>query len=216
MGKKGIDIKDCAYKVIVDTREKQVNHILNKFDEGLEEKPSHHDMYRGKKSTFTNPIGYFKQEKGLKTGDFTLAIQLPNQCVINFQDKIIIERKKDLNELCCNLFDKKDSEGLTRFERELKRAKEQGIKVILLVEVEDMHSKILSSKYFRFDKASKVSPKAFNSILRTLQARYNISIEYCNKKDSARLIHDILYYHAREYLKNVSIMKDKYIVNEIA
>ena len=212
MGKKGIDIKDCAYKVIVDTREKQVNHILNKFDEGLEEKPSHHDMFRGKKSTFTDPIGYFKQEKGLKTGDFTLAIQLPNQCVINFQDKIIIERKKDLNELCCNLFSEKDSEGLTRFERELKRAKEQGIKVILLVETEDMHSKILSSKHFRYDKASKVSPKAFNSILRTLQARYDISIEYCNKKDSARLIHDILYYHAREYLKNVSIIKDKYIV----
>ena len=201
---------------MVDTREKQVNHILNKFDEGLEEKPSHHDMYRGKKSTFTNPIQYYKQEKGLKIGDFTLAIQLPNQCVIKFQDKIVIERKKDLNELCCNLFDKKDSEGLTRFERELKRAKEQGIKVIFLVEVEDMHSKILSSKHFRFDKASKVSPKAFNSILRSLQARYNINIEYCNKKDSARLIHDILYYHAREYLKNVSIMKDKYIVNKIA
>ena len=216
MGKKGIDIKDCAYKVIIDTREKQVNHILNKFDEGLEEKPSHHDMFRGKKSTFTNPIGYFKQEKGLKTGDFTLAIQLPNQCVINFQDKIVIERKKDLNELCCNLFDKKDSEGLTRFEKELKRAKEQGIKVILLVEVEDMHSKILSSKYFRFDKASKVSPKSFNAILRSLQAKYNISIEYCNKRDSARLIHDILYYHAREYLKNVSLLKDKYIINEIA
>ena len=211
-----IDIKKCKYKIVVDTREKQVNHILNKFDEGLEEKPSHHDMYRGKKSTFTDPIQYYKQEKGLKTGDFTLAVQLPNQCVINFQDKIIIERKKDLNELCCNLFDKKDSEGLTRFERELKRAKEQGIKVILLVEVEDMHSKILSSKYFRFDKASKVSPKSFNAILRSLQAKYNISIEYCNKKDSARLIHDLLYYHAREYLKNVSVMKDKYIVNKIA
>ena len=209
-----IDIKKCKYKIVVDTREKQVNHILNKFDEGLEEKPSHHDMYRGKKSTFTNPLGYFKQEKGLKTGDFTLAVQLPNQCVINFQDEIIIERKKDLNELCCNLFDKKDSEGLTRFERELKRAKEQGIKVILLVEVEDMHSKILSSKYFRFDKASKVSPKSFNAILRSLQAKYNISIEYCNKKDSARLIHDILYYHAREYLKKVSLLKDKYIVGE--
>ena len=211
-----IDIKKCKYKIIVDTREKQVNHILNKFDEGLEEKPSHHDMFRGKKSTFTDPIGYFKQEKGLKTGDFTICTQLPNGCQINFQDKIVIERKKDLNELCCNLFDKKDSEGLTRFERELKRAKEQGIKVILLVEVEDMHSKILSSKHFRYDKASKASPKAFNSILRTLQARYNISIEYCNKKDSARLIHDILYYHAREYLKNVSLLKDKYIVNEIA
>ena len=209
-----IDIKKCKYKVIVDTREKQVNHILNKFDEGLEEKPSHHDMYRGFKSTFTDPIQYYKQGKGLKTGDFTLAVQLPNQCVINFQDKIIIERKKDLNELCCNLFDKKDPEGLTRFERELKRAKEQGIKVILLVETEDMHSKILSSKHFRYDKASKVSPKSFNSILRSLQARYDISIEYCNKKDSARLIHDILYYHAREYLKKVSLLKDKYIVGE--
>ena len=211
-----IDIKKCKYKIVVDTREKQVNHILNKFDEGLEEKPSHHDMFRGKKSTFTNPIPYYKQDKGLKTGDFTLVVQLPNQSQINFQDKIVIERKNSLNELCQNLFDKKDSEGFTRFERELKRAKEQGIKVVLLVEVEDMHSKILSSKHFRYDKASKVSPKAFNSILRSLQARYNISIEYCNKKDSARLIHDILYYHAREYLKNVSLLKDKYIVNEIA
>ena len=188
---------------MVDTREKQVNHILNKFDEGLEEKPSHHNMYRGVKSTFTDPIPYYKQDKGLKTGDFTLVVQLPNRNQINFQDKIIIERKNSLNELCQNLFDKKDSEGFTRFERELKRAKEQGIKVVLLVEVEDMHSKILSSKHFRYDKASKVSPKAFNSILRTLQARYNISIEYCNKKDSARLIHDILYYHCREYLKNL-------------
>ena len=207
-----IDIKKCKYKIIVATREKQVNHILNKFDEGLEEKPSHHDMFRGKKSTFTDPIPYYKQDKGLKVGDFTLVVQLPNRNQINFQDKIIIERKNSLNELCQNLFDKKDPEGLTRFERELKRAKEQGIKVILLVETEDMHSKILSTKHLRYDKASKVSPKAFNSILRTLQARYNISIEYCNKKDSARLIHDLLYYHAREYLKNVSIMKDKYIV----
>ena len=211
-----IDIKKCKYKIVVDTREKQVNHILNKFDEGFEEKPSHHNMYRGIKSTFTDPIPYFRQEKGLKTGDFTLVVQLPNQQQINFQDKIIIERKNSLNELCQNLFDDKDKNGMTRFERELKRAKEQGIKVILLVETEDMHSKILSSKHFRYDKASKVSPKAFNAILRSLQAKYNITIEYCNKKDSARLIHDILYYHAREYLKNVSLLKDRYIVSNIA
>ena len=110
-----IDIKKCKYKIIVDTREKQVNHILNKFDEGFEEKPSHHDMFRGKKSTFTDPISYHKQDKGLKVGDFTLVVQLPNQNQINFQDKIIIERKNSLNELCQNLFDKKDFEGLTRF-----------------------------------------------------------------------------------------------------
>ena len=210
-----IKIEKCKYKVVVDTREQKCNHILNKFDEGFENKPSHHDMYIGKKSTFTEPIEYYKQDKGLKTGDFTICVQLPNNCQINFQDKIVVERKKDLNELCCNLFDKKDNKGLTRFERELKRAKDQGIKVILLVEIDDMHGKIMSSKHFRYDKASRVSPKAFNSILRSLQARYDISIEYCNKKESGRLIHDILYYHAREYLKNVSMINDSYVVNEI-
>ena len=202
--KKGIDIKKCAYKVIVDSREKSINHILNKFEEGFELKPSHHDMYRGKKSTYSEPVKYYIQEKGLKIGDYTIAVQLPSGEVINFQDKIVIERKKDLNELCCNFFDKKDEEGKTRLERELDRAKEQGIKVILLVETDNMHNKILSSKHFRFDKASKVSPKAFNSILRSLQAKYDISIEYCDKKDSARLIHDVLYYHAREYLKEMN------------
>lgn len=202
--KKGIDIKKCAYKIVVDSREKKIqNHILNKFEEGFEYKVSHHDMYRGKKSTYSDPIQYYIQEKGLKVGDYTIAVQLPSGEVINFQDKIVIERKKDLNELCCNFFDKKDEEGKTRLERELERAKEQNIKVILLVEVDNMHSKILSSKYFRFDKASKVSPRAFNSILRALQAKYDISIEYCKKEDSARLINDILYYHAREYLKNI-------------
>ena len=203
--KKGIDIRKCAYKIIVDSREKKIqNHILNKFEEGFENKPSHHDMYRGKKSTYSDPVDYYIQEKGLKVGDYTIAVKLPNGEVINFKDKIVIERKADLNELCCNFFDKKDEEGKTRLERELDRAKEQGIKVILLVETDNMHNKILSSKHFRFDKASKVSPKAFNSILRSLQAKYDISIEYCDKKDSARLIHDILYYHAREYLKGIN------------
>ena len=198
-----MDIKKLKYKIVIDSREKSINHILNKFDEGFEHKPSHHDMYRGKKSTYSDPVQYYIQEKGLKTGDYTIAVQLQNGEVINFQDKIVIERKADLNELCCNFFDKKDTEGKTRLERELDRAKEQGIKVILLVEVDNMHSKILSSKCFRYDKASKVSPTSFNAILRSLQAKYDISIEYCRKEDSARLIHDILFYHAREYLKNL-------------
>ena len=198
-----MDIKKIKYKVVIDSREKSINHIINKFEEGFEYKVSHHDMYRGKKSTYSDPIQYYIKDKGLKVGDYTIAVQLPSGDVINFQDKVVIERKADLNELCCNFFDKKDAEGKTRLERELYRAKEQGIKVILLVEVDNMHSKILSSKYFRFDKASKVSPASFNAILRSLQAKYDISIEYCKREDSARLIHDILYYHAREYLKNL-------------
>lgn len=201
--KKGIDIKKCKYKIVVDSREKVNKHILNSFEKGFEYKVSHHDMYRGEKSKIGDPIEYFIQEKGLKVGDYTIAVQLPNKEVINFKDKVVIERKADLNELCCNLFDKKDEEGFTRFERELIKAKEQGIKVYLVVETADMHSKILSSKHFRYDKASKVSPASFNALLMTLCSRYNISIWYTDKHNAGRLIHDLLYYETREYLKNI-------------
>ena len=200
-----MDIKKCKYKIVVDSREKSIKHILNKFDEGFENKPSHHDMYRGKKSIYTDPVQYYIQEKGLKTGDYTIAVQLPNGEVINFKDKIVVERKADLNELCCNLFDtkSKNENGLTRFERELKRAYEQGIKVHLVVETTDMYSKILSSKHFRHDKASKVNPASFNAMFHALVSRYNVSVWHTDKKDSARLVHDILYYGAREYLKGI-------------
>ena len=201
--KKGIDIKKCKYKIVVDSREKVNKHILNKFEEGFENKPSHHDMYRGKKSTYSEPINYYIQEKGLKVGDYTIAVKLPNGEVINFKDKIVIERKADLNELCCNLFDKKDEEGLTRFERELKRGYEQGIKIHLLVETDNMVDKILSSKHFRYDKASKVNPKSFQMMLLSLCNRYNVTVWYTDKKNSARLIHDLLYVYSREYLKNI-------------
>ena len=201
--KKGIDIKKCKYKIVVDSREKVNKHILNSFEKGFEYKVSHHDMYRGKKSKIGDPIEYYIQEKGLKVGDYTIAVQLPNKEVINFKDKVVIERKADLNELCCNLFDKKDEEGKTRLERELERAKEQGIKVYLVIETTDMHSKILSSKHFRYDKASKVSPASFNALLMTLCSRYNISVWYTDKHNAGRLIHDLLYYEAREYLKNI-------------
>ena len=88
-------------------------------------------------------------------------------------------------------------------ERELKKAYEQGIKVHLVVEVADMHSKILSSRHFRHDQASKVTPASFNAMFQALVARYNITVWYTDKQNSARLIHDILYYHCREYLKNL-------------
>lgn len=205
MGKKGIDIKKCKYKIVIDSREKKFEHIISKFEEGFEYKPSYHDMYRGKKSTYSEPIQYCKQDKGLKTGDFTIAVQLPTGEKINFQDKVVIERKADLNELCGNIFDRDslDEDKINRFERELKRAYEQNIKVYLLVEQSDLYSKILSSKHFRYDKASKVNPKSFLAILESLLTRYNVELIYCDKKDSARLIHDKLYYWVREYLKGL-------------
>ena len=200
-----MDIKKLEYKVVIDSREKSINHIINKFDEGFELKPSHHDMYRGKKSTYGDPVQYYIKDKGLKVGDYTIAVQLPSGEVINFQDKVVVERKADLNELASNFYDtkSKDENGLTRIEREFLRAKEQGIKIHLLIETEDAMSKILSSKHFRYDKASKINPKSFMMMFLSLCNRYDINVWYCNKKDSSRIIHDLLYVYAREYLKNL-------------
>ena len=200
-----MDIKKLKYKIVVDSRERSINHILNKFDEGFEYKVSHHDMYRGKKSTYGDPVQYYIKDKGLKVGDYTIAVQLPNGEVINFQDKVVIERKADLNELASNFYDSKskDENGLTRIEREFLRAKEQGIKIHLLIETEDVMSKMLSSEHFRYDKASKINPKSFMMMFLSLCNRYDINVWYCNKKDSSRIIHDLLYVYAREYLKNL-------------
>ena len=200
-----MDIKKLKYKIVIDSREKSISHILNKFQEGFELKPSHHDMYRGIKSKYSNPVQYYIKEKGLKVGDYTIAVQLPNGEVINFQDKVVVERKADLNELASNFYDtkSKDENGLTRIEREFLRAKEQGIKIHLLIETEDAMSKILSSKHFRYDKASKINPKSFMMMFLSLCNRYDINVWYCNKKDSSRIIHDLLYVYAREYLKNL-------------
>src|SRR5699024_12126332 len=94
---------------------------------------------------------FFKAEDGIRYRNVT-GVQTCALPIFNFKDKIVIERKADLNELCCNLFDKKDEEGLTRFERELKRGYEQGIKIHLLVETDNMVDKILSSKHFRSEE----------------------------------------------------------------
>ena len=72
-----MDIKKLKYKIVIDTREKKIqSHILNKFDEGFEYKVSHHDMYRGIKSKYSNPVQYYIKDKGLKVGDYTIAVKI--------------------------------------------------------------------------------------------------------------------------------------------
>lgn len=40
--------------------------------------------------------------------------------------------------------------------------------------------------------------------LMALCSRYNINVWYTDKANAGRLIHDLLYYEAREYLKKFS------------
>ena len=179
-----INIKDCDVKVIIDSREKVFNHITNIWEEkGIE-------------------YHIFKKEDSMKVGDYSIAIKTPTGEVIVFRDKIVIERKSDLSELVGNFTGAKDEEGNSRIVREFIRAKEKGIKVLLLIEDLQGYNKAING-YLREDKPSKKNPKAFIAMLFTYQARYNFDIVFIDKKNSASYIYNYLYYQAREYLRNI-------------
>ena len=77
--------------ILIDTREKVFDHILNYFKD--------------------NDINYAK--KKLDVGDYSFGV-IKNGQKKSFEDKIVVERKNSLNELSQNL-----SRYRNRFEREL-------------------------------------------------------------------------------------------------
>lgn len=178
-----IDMNKCKIKMIVDSREKCNQHIIG--------------IWQAK------GIDYYIKDKGLKTGDYSIAVKTPAGEVISFEDKVVIERKACLTELCGNLTDNRDSTGKNRFIRELERAKKNNIKLILLIEDADGYDKALRG-FFREDKPSKMKSNSFVGMLMTYKARYDFEIVWINKELSASYMYKLLYYEAREYLKNMN------------
>lgn len=122
------------------------------------------------------------QIRRLRTGDYSAMLD-----DLTLEDSVVIERKGSLDEVAGNL-----TADRTRFEDELTRAKAAGIKVFLFVEGATW--KDIQRHSYR----SKLSPKAFEASLLAWQARYNLTIVFTAKEDSAHLMHGILWY----WLKN--------------
>ena len=120
--------------------------------------------------------------------------------------RLIIDRKKDLQELCGNVCQQHE-----RFKKELLRAIEQGIKIVILCEQgEDI--KTLEDVYFwqnpRKHKVvwktidgkrvkTVISHKAVDGnqlykSLRTIQDRYNVDFVFCTKEETGKKIVEIL------------------------
>ena len=102
--------------------------------------------------------------------------------------KISVDTKKDLNELCRNLMNRKDH---SRFWREVRRAKEQGIKLYILVE---HGGKIKSIKDVALwnDHYSKVSGRALMNEIFRVHISYGVEFLFCSKKDTGRKVVEIL------------------------
>ncbi len=120
--------------------------------------------------------------------------------------RLVIDRKKDLQEICGNVCQQHE-----RFKAELLRAKEQGIKLVILCEhgadiksLEDVYFWQNPRKYqIRWktvnDKRVKdvISAKAVDGnqlykSLCTIRDRYNVDFVFCRKEETGQKIIDIL------------------------
>lgn len=141
-----------------------------------------------------NGVNYFSSK--LLVGDY---MNLDNP-------RLIIDRKQNLQELCGNVCQQHE-----RFKKELIRAMQANIQLIILVEHgEDIRT--LDDVYFWQNprkhevrwrmvngKREKyvVSAKAVDGVqlyrsLKTIENRYNVRFEFCEKKDTGKRIIELL------------------------
>ena len=167
---------DFTYKLLIDTREKEISHIIDRL------KANNIDI----------------EYKKLDVGDYKIQLTSLDGEPINYSPRVVIERKK-LDEIIANLLGEKDENGKTRLHRELDRSLQNKIRLIILIEDLDWYNKLLTGDYI-----SKVNPKAIRGMLMSLEAKYrNVSIVGIDKSQSASYINTTLYYHLRQRLKEI-------------
>lgn len=142
---------------------------------------------REKSRAIKNILKYFDQvgvkhySSKLYVGDY-MSLDNP---------KLIIDRKQNLTELCQNIC--QDHE---RFRSELIRAQENGIQLVILVEHGDPIFDFEDVRFWqnpRRKKSSKaMSGDVMYKILKTMQRKYGVRYEFCDKADTGRRIVEIL------------------------
>lgn len=105
--------------------------------------------------------------------------------------RLVVDRKKDLQEICGNVAQQHE-----RFQRELVRAQEAGIQLIILVE-HGADIQTLEDVYFWDNPRLLQSPKAVTgkSLYRslcTIRDRYGVRFEFCTKAETGKKIMELL------------------------
>lgn len=127
------------------------------------------------------------ERKALLCGDYSAKVKLLSGEW--YQLPVSLERKMNLSEICMCYCQER-----SRFVREFERAKENNIKMYLLVEDANWEN-IYAGKY-----RSKMLPKSLVASMLSWLARYDCQIIMCRAETTGRIIHDILYYEGREIL----------------
>ena len=116
-------------------------------------------------------------EKCLETGDYMDSDRMD----------ITIDRKKDLDELLHNLC----SPDKGRFWREIRRAKTQGIRFVILCEHGGQYKSIKDVAKFR-SRYSKVTGKQLMEKMYSAHIAYGVEFFFCDKRNTGKRIVEIL------------------------
>lgn len=105
--------------------------------------------------------------------------------------EIVVDRKQNLQEVCGNLAQEHD-----RFKRELLRAMEAGIQLVVLIE-HSARIKCIEDVRLWENPRLKYSPMALTgerlaNIMLTQQERYGVRYEFCDKRHTGQRIMEIL------------------------
>lgn len=130
------------------------------------------------------------ERKKLNAGDYSCKCTLPDGRELDFSNKVSIERKMSIDELCMCFGTQRK-----RFENEFERAFEVGTKIYLIVEGGSWE-KIYTGKY-----KSKMTPQALVASIDAFRSRYGMQLDFCKAETTGRLIRDILYRELKEHLE---------------
>ena len=160
-----------TFEIIVDTREQPTKRALKRYES----------------------FGVPYSRHVLNYGDYTYNVTFPTGKLHDVSKRIsgicCVERKQNLDELAMCF-----TRERARFEREFQRAGDNNAKMFLLVE--NASWELLLDGQYR----SKFKPKAFLSSITAWQARYNLSVIFCDMKNSGILIKELLYRDLKERL----------------
>lgn len=168
------------FMILYDTREQQNQHIIDYLDK--------------------KKIRYKKQK--IDEGDYTAIItKCPEKGIYrDLYFNVAVERKNSVDELAGNLAEKKDdTRDDIRLERELKRARQKGTMIYLVIEDKNGMENIENGNY-----RSQYGSKAFEAKLTSIEINYLKGLSFVDKTDSGRRILKILYYAVMEALKEKS------------
>ena len=162
----GYEIQACldSMKILVDTREQPSERATKRYES----------------------FGCSYSRATLNYGDYTYTFTLPDNTEafssMPISGDVVIERKMSLEELSGCFCQSRE-----RFEREFQRAMEHGAKIYLLVE-DATWENLINGKY-----KTRFNSKAFMGSLLAFMSRYDISLIFCKKETSGKMIREILY-----------------------